>query len=134
MSGTIYEDTMRHMWDIMWSRRHNWPSVQACSDIELRMLWAETEDRYKLYCRIAEQAELRRKPQVALIVSEQDKYQTEEYIWSTETQSLTDPCDDDYDDDDAAIDRMYERADEVSAELDLIDVEWRRRPWLEQYN
>jgi hypothetical protein len=71
---------------------------------------------------------------VALIVSEQDKYQTEEYIWSTETQSLTDPCDDDYDDDDAAIDRMYERADEVSAELDLIDVEWRRRPWLEQYN
>jgi hypothetical protein len=133
MSGTIYEDTMRHMWDIMWAHRHNWPSVQACSDSELRMLWAETEDRYNLYCRIADQAERSRKSTVGLVVSEMDNDETEEYTWSRSTTD-SEPYEDTTYFDDDAIDRLYERADEVSVELESIDAEWRRRPWLEQYN
>jgi hypothetical protein len=134
MSGTIYEETIRHMWDIMWAQRHNWPSVQACSDSELRMLWAETEDRYNLYCRIVEQAERTRNPPVDLVVAEKDNDETEEYMWCRDADETdAGPYEDDNHFDDAAINRLYERADEVAAELDSIDFEWRRRPWLQQY-
>lgn len=134
MSGTIYEAAMQQMWDIMWMRRNNWPAVQACTDSELRLLWAETEERYNLYCRIADQAEQRRNPPVALVVTEAEP--TEEYTWSRTHEGSVDEdsnLDDDAYFDDAAMERLYERADEVAAELESIDNEWKRRPWLEQF-
>ena len=77
MSGTIYEAAMQQMWDIMWMRKNNWPSVQACTDSELRLLWTETEERYNMYCRIADQAEQRRNPPVALVVTEAEPTEEE---------------------------------------------------------
>jgi len=135
MSGTIYEETMQQMWDVMWSQRYKLPSPTACTDSELRMLWAETEERYNMYCRIVDQAERSRCTPVGLVVSEKDNDETEEYTWSrTTTEGGTDDYDDTNYFDDAAIDRLYERADEMAAELDSINTEWKRRPWLEQYN
>ena len=124
MSGSFYDIALQNIGSILWLRKHMGPAPRECSDEELEILWADKFERYNLYMSIIDSAEKRRNEFDRQDQNVQDK---DEWAWSQEPSTSLSVVFSNAD-----MDRLYERADEMVSELEALDYEWSRRPWLPQ--
>lgn len=115
------DDVAHQMFMTIWKNKDNWPAPTACSDAELQAWWDESMERYQLYSRII-MRETERRAAASDAATDKD-----EWAWSTNPDegASTSVCFTDKE-----MERLYERVTEMETELDAIDYEWKRRPWL----
>jgi hypothetical protein len=124
------DDVAQQMFMTIWKNKDNWPAPTACTDAELQAWWDESMDTYNMYWRIITREEKRRDTGSAVYDCAAECADKDEWNWSTTTDNTNMVVSESlcFTDDEMA--RLYTRVEEIEAELDAIDYEWRRRPWL----